>query len=191
MSRIRVMDGQAPRCPARSRDLDRPDDLPVRPVVLPPGSDPQSFVIEEEAYAGDGTAFNSDFLNGLPVEEAKAAVIRRLEELGRGEGQVQYRLRDWGVSRQRYWGCPIPVIHCPSCGVVPLPREQLPLRLPEDVTFDHPGNPSSSSDLEAYELSVMRRRRRARHRHDGYLRGLFLVLCPLLQSAEQRSAAGS
>jgi len=131
-------------CPAHDqRDLEfaRKYDLPVRPVVLPPGSDPQSFVIEEEAYVGDGTAFNSDFLNGLPVEEAKAAVIRRLEELGRGEGQVQYRLRDWGVSRQRYWGCPIPVIHCPSCGVVPLPREQLPLRLPEDVTFDHPGNP--------------------------------------------------
>jgi len=131
-------------CPAHDqRDLDfaRKYDLPVRPVVLPPGADPQSFTIEEEAYVGEGRAFNSDFLNGLPVEEAKRAVIQRLEELGQGDGQVQYRLRDWGVSRQRYWGCPIPVVHCASCGVVPLPREQLPLRLPEDVSFDRPGNP--------------------------------------------------
>ena len=84
---------------------------------------------------------NSDFLNGLSVEEAKARVIARLEELGVGKGTTQYRLRDWLVSRQRYWGCPIPAIHCAKCGVVPVPEKDLPVELPEDVDFDKPGNP--------------------------------------------------
>ncbi|MDF2095435.1 leucine--tRNA ligase [Aquibaculum arenosum] len=131
-------------CPAHDqRDLDfaRKYDLPVTPVVLPPDADAASFDVGDEAYVGEGTIFNSHFLDGLPVEEAKRKVIERLEALGKGEGRVQFRLRDWGVSRQRYWGCPIPVIHCPSCGAVPVPREQLPLRLPEDVSFDKPGNP--------------------------------------------------
>jgi leucyl-tRNA synthetase len=94
-----------------------------------------------QPYDGDGVLINSGFLNGLSVEQAKAAAIARIEELGRGERTINYRLRDWGVSRQRYWGCPIPVIHCQTCGVVPVPAEQLPVRLPEDVTFDKPGNP--------------------------------------------------
>ena len=93
------------------------------------------------AYTGDGVLINSGFLDGLPVEEAKKTAIARIEQLGIGAGTVSYRLRDWGVSRQRYWGCPIPIVHCESCGAVPVPEADLPVRLPEDVSFDTPGNP--------------------------------------------------
>ncbi|HYD30567.1 MAG TPA: leucine--tRNA ligase, partial [Azospirillaceae bacterium] len=131
-------------CPAHDqRDLDfaRKYSLPVIPVVLPPGEDPASFQIGGEAYTGPGTIFNSELLNGLAVEDAKIAASERIEAAGQGERTTIYRLRDWGVSRQRYWGCPIPVIHCAQCGAVPVPADQLPVKLPEDVTFDKPGNP--------------------------------------------------
>jgi leucyl-tRNA synthetase len=131
-------------CPAHDqRDLDfvRKYGLPVIPVVLPPEAEAASFAIEDEAYTGAGTLFNSDFLDGMTVEAAIAATIGRLEEQGAGRGEVQYRLRDWGVSRQRYWGCPIPVIHCPGCGAVPVPQQDLPVTLPEDIAFERPGNP--------------------------------------------------
>lgn len=94
-----------------------------------------------EAEAGDGICVNSGFLDSLPVAQAKQAVIARAEAEGWGEGKTVWRLRDWGVSRQRYWGTPIPFIHCEVCGVVPVPKKQLPVTLPEDVTFDVPGNP--------------------------------------------------
>ncbi len=131
-------------CPAHDqRDLDfaRKYGLPVIPVILPPGQDPATFQIGDSAYVEDGIAFNSDFLDGLPVAEAKRAAGERLEQLGRGQRTIAYRLRDWGVSRQRYWGCPIPVIHCPDCGIVPVPEDDLPVELPQDVSFDKPGNP--------------------------------------------------
>ncbi len=131
-------------CPAHDqRDLEfaRKYGLPVKPVVLPPGADPATFEIGGEAFVGDGTLFNSAFLDGLPVPEAKARIIAFLEEHGLGRREITYRLRDWGVSRQRYWGCPIPVIHCDSCGIVPVPRDQLPVTLPYDVDFSKPGNP--------------------------------------------------
>jgi leucyl-tRNA synthetase len=131
-------------CPAHDqRDLDfaRKYRLPVKPVVLPPGADAASFAIGEEAYVEDGTIINSDFLNGLEVAAAKRAVIERLESLGAGKSSITFRLRDWGVSRQRYWGCPIPVVHCGACGIVPVPERDLPVLLPEDVSFDQPGNP--------------------------------------------------
>ncbi|MGD9920032.1 MAG: leucine--tRNA ligase [Pseudorhodoplanes sp.] len=136
-------------CPAHDqRDLDFVNKYGLGnvPVVCPPGQDPKTFVITDVAYDGDGTLINSHFLNGLSIADAKEKVARRLEsELRNGKAvaqrQVNFRLRDWGISRQRYWGCPIPIIHCEACGVVPVPKADLPVKLPEDVTFDRPGNP--------------------------------------------------
>jgi leucyl-tRNA synthetase len=131
-------------CPAHDqRDLDfaRKYGRPVVPVVLPPGADPATFAIADEAYVGDGTMINSEFLDGLGIEAAKEKIADLLEARGIGARKVNYRLRDWLISRQRYWGCPIPVIHCEKDGIVPVPYEDLPVRLPEDVSFDKPGNP--------------------------------------------------
>lgn len=123
------------------RDLDfaRKYMLPVERVVAAEGDADKP--IHKEAYTGPGRLVNSRFLDGMSVEEAKAAVIARAESEGWGEGKTVFRLRDWGVSRQRYWGTPIPVIHCESCGPVGVPKDQLPVILPEDVSFDIPGNP--------------------------------------------------
>lgn len=95
----------------------------------------------KEVVSEEGILINSEFLNGLTVEEAKKRAIAEFEKLGLGKGQVTYRLRDWGVSRQRYWGCPIPIIYCDKCGAVPVPEKDLPVELPKDVKFDKPGNP--------------------------------------------------
>ena len=130
-------------CPAHDqRDLDfaRKYGLPVKPVVLPPGEDPATFAIGAEAYVGPGRIYNSQFLDGLEVEAAKEAAIGRIEAQGLGKGATVYRLRDWGVARQRGWGCPIPVVHCGKCGVVGLPKSLLPVALPEDMDFSKPGN---------------------------------------------------
>ena len=115
--------------------------LDVVPLVCPPARDAATFEIGAEAWLGPGRIINSRFLDGLSIDDAKAEVARRLEAAGLGERRVNYRLRDWGISRQRYWGCPIPVIHCAKCGIVPVPRADLPVRLPEDVSFEQPGNP--------------------------------------------------
>ncbi|MFN3459436.1 MAG: class I tRNA ligase family protein, partial [Oceanibaculum sp.] len=104
-------------------------------------ADAETVEIGDTAFPGEGVLFNSRFLDGLPVEEAKKRIAETLEQSGAGQATVSYRLRDWGVSRQRYWGCPIPFIHCEDCGIVPVPEDQLPVTLPEDVTFDAPGNP--------------------------------------------------
>src|SRR6516162_1213502 len=133
-------------CPAHDqRDLDFVNKygLGNTPVVCPPGQDASTFVITDTAYDVDGRMINSRFLDGMTVDEAKKEVARRLEHESRGNRpvgtrQVNFRLRDWGISRQRYWGCPIPVIHCERCGIVPVPESDLPVTLPDDVDFDRP-----------------------------------------------------
>ena len=130
-------------CPAHDqRDIDfaRKYGLPVTRVVAD-GDKTDPVFAGNEAYTGPGKLVNSTFLDGMDVPAAKAAVITRAEGEGWGEGKTVWRLRDWGVSRQRYWGTPIPFIHCEVCGVVPVPKKHLPVILPEDVTFDVPGNP--------------------------------------------------
>ncbi|MGA7675670.1 MAG: leucine--tRNA ligase [Rhizomicrobium sp.] len=131
-------------CPAHDqRDLEfaRKYQLPVLPVVIPEDADPRTFEIGDEAYVGPGRLANSRFLDGLSVDEAKAEVAKRLEAAGRGVRTVNYRLRDWLVSRQRPWGCPIPMVHCPKCGVVPAKDSDLPIKLPDDLAFNVKGNP--------------------------------------------------
>ncbi|MFM9978337.1 MAG: leucine--tRNA ligase [Sphingomonadaceae bacterium] len=124
------------------RDLDfaRKYELPVRRVVAD-GEDVDPYFRGKVAFTDAGRIVNSGFLDGMSVSDAKAAVIARSEAEGWGEGRTQFRLRDWGVSRQRYWGTPIPMIHCDFCGMLPVPKAQLPVVLPEDVSFDVPGNP--------------------------------------------------
>jgi len=140
-------------CPAHDeRDFEFAEKygLPVRQVVKEsqvssPKSQEKNLGVAtcnlQLPFTGDGIAINSDFLNGLPTAEAKSKAIAELEKIGAGTRKINYRLRDWGISRQRYWGCPIPIIHCEKCGVVPVPRQDLPVVLPDDVEFDKPGNP--------------------------------------------------
>jgi leucyl-tRNA synthetase len=113
--------------------------LPIPRVVAPSAAEADAPLLE--ADTGDGVIVNSEFLGGMSVEEAKVEVIARAEQGGWGEGRTVWRLRDWGVSRQRYWGTPIPFIHCKTCGVVPVPKDQLPVELPDNIEFREPGNP--------------------------------------------------
>jgi leucyl-tRNA synthetase len=135
-------------CPAhdqRDWDFATRYDLPILPVVRPKTEEVSAVDVSSGPFVekdGDtAVLFNSGFLDGLSVAAAKDAVATRMESAGLGERRVNFRLRDWGVSRQRYWGCPIPIIHCEVCGSVPVPKKDLPVTLPEDVTFDLPGNP--------------------------------------------------
>jgi leucyl-tRNA synthetase len=125
----------------RDWEFARAYDLPIIRTVEPPPD------FDGEAYTGDGPAINSEFLNGLTVEEAKEKATQWLEEQGNGRRTVKYRLRDWLVSRQRFWGCPIPVVHCPDDGVVPVPDRDLPVMAPDDVEF----LPSGESPLKLHE----------------------------------------
>jgi len=134
-------------CPGHDqRDLDfaRKYKLPILPVVVPESADPKAFTIGDEAYVGPGRLANSRFLDGLEVDAAKAEVAKRIEGEGRGQRTVNYRLRDWLASRQRAWGCPIPMVHCAKCGIVPVKESDLPIELPADLDFRAHGNPLSA-----------------------------------------------
>jgi leucyl-tRNA synthetase len=129
-------------CPAhdqRDYEFAKKYNLPIRQVV-----DHEDADISKESYLGPGQIINSGFLDGLSVEDAKAKAASKLEEMKLGKATTQYKLRDWGVSRQRYWGAPIPIVHCGDCGIVPVPEKDLPVSLPEDVVFDGRGNPLSN-----------------------------------------------
>ena len=136
-------------CPAHDqRDFDFATayKLPIKTVVCPPDQDPITYIVGDAPYDGDGKLCNSSFLDGLTIAAAKEEVAKRLEKENLNgkpvaTRKINFRLRDWGISRQRYWGCPIPVIHCEACGTVPVPIKDLPVKLPDDVTFDVPGNP--------------------------------------------------
>ena len=114
--------------------------LPIKPVIRHALGDTVPAPWKPE-YAEYGTCINSGKYDGLSYREATDAIAADLQRKSLGEKQIQWRLRDWGISRQRYWGTPIPIVHCPSCGDVPVPDEQLPVRLPEDVVPDGTGNP--------------------------------------------------
>ncbi|MFP3018131.1 MAG: leucine--tRNA ligase [Candidatus Tisiphia sp.] len=131
-------------CPAhdeRDHELAKQMALPIKQVVI---NEDVQVNVYLEPYTGDGIMINSDFLNGLAVQDAKQKSIEELEKRGLGKCTINYRLKDWGVSRQRFWGCPIPIIYCLICGITPVPKEQLPIILPNDVTFDGHGNPLDS-----------------------------------------------
>ncbi len=131
-------------CPAHDqRDLEFANkySLDIIPVVKPKETIEKDFIIEKVAFTDDGVLFNSEFLNGLNVKDAIKTAIKKLEELKSGVSSTTWRLRDWGVSRQRYWGCPIPIIHCKVCGIVPVPENQLPVTLPKQIDLTSQGNP--------------------------------------------------
>ena len=134
----------------RDWDFARKYDLPIVRTVEPPED------FDGEAYVGEGQAINSGFLNGLGVEDAKKRMIEWLEENGKGRAAVTYRLRDWLISRQRYWGTPIPIIYCDGCGTVPVPEEDLPVLLPEDAEFMPTGESPLKRDPDFYNTECPR-----------------------------------
>ncbi len=124
--------------------------LPIVRTVQPPDD------FEGKAFPGDGLAINSDFLNGLNVKDAKKKTIKWLEDNDRGKGAINYRLRDWLISRQRYWGTPIPIIHCPACGEVPVDENDLPVELPYDVDFSLGGESPLARNEEYINVKCLK-----------------------------------
>ena len=130
----------------RDFEFARKYDIPVK-VVIKGEDTPLDGNLLQESYPGDGHMVNSGDFDGLTVEEGQKAVIKFMEEKGIGQGTVNYRLRDWLISRQRYWGAPIPIVYCPECGLVAVPEEELPVYLPEDIDF----KPYAESPLKHLE----------------------------------------
>ncbi len=119
-------------------------DLPMKTVIAPKADEAPD--VSEAAYTEKGVLINSGQFDGLKSKQALHEMAKALNELGLGEKQTNFRLRDWGISRQRYWGCPIPVIYCPACGALPVPEKDLPVRLPEDIVPDGSGSPLAKLD---------------------------------------------
>lgn len=144
-------------CPAhdeRDHELAEKMNLPIKQVIF---NDAVEIDVNKKAYTGDGTLINSEFLNALTRDAAKNAVIEKLQSLKCGISATNYRMRDWGVSRQRFWGCPIPIIYCNDCGIVPVPSDQLPVELPQDIELSGHGNPldhhPSWKNVKCYKCS--------------------------------------
>ena len=143
-------------CPAHDqRDLDfaRKYDLDVIPVICPEGKESETFQIKNEAFTENGHLINSEFLNGLSVEEAKEKIINKIECINIGSRKTNFRLRDWGISRQRYWGCPIPVIYLNNGEIELVPDDELPIKLPDDVNVNEAGNPLDNHPSWKYTVS--------------------------------------
>ena len=131
-------------CPAHDqRDFEfaKKYEIEIIPVLSPEKSEKEKVDYLKEAYTGEGKLINSDFLNGMSIDEAKNKVIEKLIENNNGNRETNFRLRDWGISRQRYWGCPIPILYREDGEIIPVPDKDLPITLPEDIDFSIPGNP--------------------------------------------------
>ena len=134
--------------------------LPIKQVIEPTSGD-SVCNLDERAYVDKGRVINSDQFDGMKFKEAFDAIAEFLNKQGKGEKTINYRLRDWGVSRQRYWGAPIPMINCESCGSVPVPEGDLPVLLPEDIEFDDSGSPLTKMS-EFYEVDCPKCQGKAR-----------------------------
>ncbi len=162
--------------------------LRVRPVIQPEAGQPLEGETMTEAVPAHGTMVDSGSLTGTPGDRSIAAAIEYVESKDIGQGAVSYRLRDWLISRQRYWGAPIPIVYCPEHGQVPVPEEQLPVRLPDDVEW----LPTGQSPLKLHEfveanhLPHLRGAGRARHGYDGHFHVLVVVSPALSQPALPR-----
>jgi leucyl-tRNA synthetase len=157
--------------------------LPVLPVVAPLKGDLPDIVGTATAFSEDGVLVNSQWLDGMAVTAAKAKAIEALVQQGQGKAVRTWRLRDWGISRQRYWGCPIPFIHCDACGLQPVPADQLPVTLPDDVDFSQPGNPLVRHPTWAKTTCPQCGGCPPRNRYHGYVFRFLLVLFALHQLA--------
>ena len=174
--------------------------LPIRPVVVEPPTVAwtagQSTAATETRMARHGpsdavrhVSVDSGEFSGLPTEEAQKRMIAAARSSGIGEGTVQYRLKDWGISRQRYWGTPIPMVVCPTDGIVPVPDDQLPVELPTHRAVHRPRRfaAGAGAGVREHDVPDLRRARAPRDRHHGHLRGLVLVLLPVRRSAEREA----
>ena len=168
--------------------------IPIRPVIRPVDGEPIPKRGNAESHSAmKGIVENSGEWSGLPSAEARRRMTAHAEAKGFGKGAVTFRIKDWGISRQRYWGTPIPVIHCEACGVVPVPESDLPVVLPLNVQFTGQGRSPLEEVPEFVNVNCPRcgGSGAPRNRHDGYVRRFVVVLLPLLRCAQLQPAVRS